>query len=622
MMKMRKIFNYPGLIAIVLLPLFLFSSCEKFFSPEQELNITEENLFDDWYEYRAIEMGLYGLQQKLVEQLVVLGELRGDLLEVTEYADADLVEVYNFNISKTNKYASPENFFKLISACNNFIRILEEEHPEVLDPEIPAKNYDRLYGEALCMRAWAYFTAVRIYGKVPFIHQSLATIEEIEDYINTPGTYIDSVYINFARDGYYNDTIYNQPVTLEKQLYDLDMVIDFFTNQLENEIKAVGVIHYIDNSDYTWEVTIWTEYSLHCLLGLMYLTAGDWVMAESHFHEIMYNSPDSRYQLNMDFAADAWRTIFFDIDIREHIYTIWFDKSYFQQNDLQRLFEGWEPHDYMLKPTRIAITNWESTWRGQVINNNTTNPNLSRMVNVGLPGDYYRGYAASYLYARGWTGNYVEFEEWQQMLDLKSKGDFRSANTIMEGVDTVVFKFSGNRTRFDQDFYYILYRAGGIHLYMAELYTWWKFEQIVGVTTNISEAVGIINDGSNYDIDSRRTQLGVRGRVGLGSGYDGVQISNIIYYHDPITNQITSYRNLMDNIAAKQLLLEEKIIKERALELAFEGERFYDLMRVAKRRNEPDWLARKVSAKFPPGKRDQIRTLLQDEANWYINYFE
>ena len=61
---------------------------------------------------------------------------------------------------------------------------------------------------------------------------------------------------------------------------------------------------------------------------------------------------------------------------------------------------------------------------------------------------------------------------------------------------------------------------------------------------------------------------------------------------------------------------------ERARELAFEGERFYDLMRVAKRRNDPSYLAKAVSAKFPAGQRDQIYSLLLDENNWYINYFD
>ena len=184
---MRKFFKYSGIIWSLILTLLVTQSCKKFLNPVQDTKPTQDELFNDWYEYRSVEMGLYALQQQLVEQLMVLGELRGDLLTVTPNADADLVEVNNFDVSKTNKYASPTNFFKLISACNNFIRILKQDHPEVLDPSVAVTNYDRLYGEALCMRAWAYFNAVRIYGKVPYIYESLVTIPEIEDYVNYTG---------------------------------------------------------------------------------------------------------------------------------------------------------------------------------------------------------------------------------------------------------------------------------------------------------------------------------------------------------------------------------------------------------------------------------------------------
>ena len=85
---------------------FLLFSCEEFLNPDQELDITEDRLYDDWYEYRSVEMGLYAIQQDLVEQLLILGELRGDLLEITPNADADMVEIYNFNVSRANRYAS------------------------------------------------------------------------------------------------------------------------------------------------------------------------------------------------------------------------------------------------------------------------------------------------------------------------------------------------------------------------------------------------------------------------------------------------------------------------------------------------------------------------------------
>lgn len=608
-------------IAVTVLFLFTFSSCKDFLDPEQEINITEDELYSDWYEYRSIEMGLYGLQQNLVEQILILGELRGDLLTITENADADLVEIYNFNVSKDNKYASPTNFFKLISSTNNFIRVLQKEHPEVVDQNSPVNNYDRLYGEALCMRAWAYFNAVRIYGKVPFIHESLTTIDEVEGYLNSSGTYIDSVDIKFSNDGYNNDTTYNNPIELEKQFFDEKLIIDYFTNELETKVKAVGVNHAIDNNDDTWEVTIWNTHAMNTLLGLMYLTEGNLAKAANYFEKIVYLPSDNyRYQLDNSFANWSWRNIFNNIDLREHIYTLWFNKSNFQQNEFQRMFEPREPHEYMLKPSREAVLKWETIWDNYSLATNNSQPWRTRTVNKGTPGDFWRGYGISYTYLR--NGVPLPEETIREMLYLKSEGDVRSARVLVENVDTVVWKYSFNKNVFDQDANFVMYRAAGVHLWLAEVYTHWAFKQNEIVRFFTSNAVNIVNNGSNYSASSSREQMGVRGRVGFGGSNDGIRVGNINYVRDPFTNEVIDYIDLTGNFLGVQYLLEDKIIDEKARELAFEGERFYDLMRVAKRRNDPSFLAERVAKKYPSGRREEIYNLLLNEENWYINYFE
>jgi hypothetical protein len=618
---MRNYNKYAVILSVFLLSVFFLSSCKEFLNPDQEINITKDKLYDDWYEYRSIVMGLYGIQAKLVEQLVILGELRGDLMQITENADADMVEIYNFNVSKENKFASPTNFFKLISAANSFITVLKTEHPEVLDPKSPVTNYDRLYGEALCMRAWAYFNAVRIYGKVPFIPESLTNIDEVNNFLNSSGTYIDSVHIIYGIDGYKNDTLKNVPIALDKQYYDQKLVIDYFTNELTKGVKSVGVNHFIDNNDQTWEVTIWNTYAYNTLLGIMYLTDGDLAKAAKHFETIVYtNSDNYRYQIDASFGNNNWRNIFTNIDLREHIFTLWFGKTYFQQNEFQEFFEPRAPHKYMLKPTRAAIMNWETTWDDFSLAVNNTQPERTRTTNIGRPGDLFRGHGASYIYLR--NGIPVTQQNVQGMLYLKSQEDYRTSALLVEGADTVIWKYSIGKGVFDQDAKFIVYRAAGVHLWLAELYVWWRFNQGGVVREFTSNAVNIVNDGSNYSVSSSRLQRGVRGRVGIGGATDGLRVGNINYLRHPFTNQVTGYLNLTGDFKGLQLYLEDLIIGERARELAFEGERFYDLMRVAKRRNDPSYLAKKVSEKFPEDRRESMYNLLLNEKNWYINYFE
>lgn len=607
----------PITIAITVIGL---NACEEFFNPDQALILKEDNFHKNWYEYRAAEMGLYSLQQKLVDQIIILGELRGDLLEITPNANNDLREIYNFSISADNKYASPNNFYELIAATNNLARKLEQNIPEVLEDTHDNTNYDRLYGEVLCMRAWAYFNAVKIYGRIPYIHPSLTTPEEVVEYIQSPQIYYDV-----------NDTIYNSAgldstitidtIALEKIYLDMDMVIDTFTTQLPERIKTVGVIHNIDNGDLTWDVTVWNNDAYYALMGEMLLYKSNLTEAYNYFYPIMFNfeSEGSNIQYGLDnkFANNKWVNIFTGIDPDEHILTLQFDKTYQQQHELQSLFSILPPNDYMLKPTRIAIDLWETIWKDQDIIKNVSNPELTYMEEIGIPGDFSRGHAVSYAYRKNQV--LLTENEVRRMLNYKISGNYREIENMMDGVDTVVYKYTLNKDVFDHDANIILCRAASIHLYCAEIYTYWlyDFNGNGQVNTSINTGLSILNTGE-YKKPPDPQQLGVRGRVGFGSNDDAVFIENFIYKHDPYTNEVIGFYDYTNNLLAKQEYLEEQILDERARELAYEGHRFYDLMRIAKRRNDPSFLADMVAAKFSGTKAEQIREHLMNEENWYV----
>ncbi len=612
------------ILGCLMLAVFLvLGSCEKFFDPEQALIVDEDNYFQDWNEYRAAELGLYALQQELVTQLVVLGELRADLVTVTENADRDLIEVNLHRITPGNKYASPLNFYRLIGACNRLSTRLEQDHPEVLR-DTAATIYDRLYGEVLCMRAWAYFNAVKIYKEVPYVWPSLTTVDEISEYVSQNKTVINPMTIIYGQDGYENDTIYGDTVVLERMYLDLPAIVDTFTSQLNDKVKEVGVIHNQINEDPSWDVTIWSRPAMHSLMGLMYLELGNYGMAVKHFDQIMrfqrYNVTEGsiRFALDRKFERSNWQNIFAGIDPDEHIMTLWFNKSYQQQNLLQYLFSNESPNQYMLKPTSYAIGTWESMW-SNYRRKEFDDPELTYLDPEydnypGSQGDFSRGPNVSYQYLR--NGVKLGTEEVRQMLDLKYQRNEAALREYMAGVDTVVYKYTIGKNSFDQDANFPIFRAAGIHLYYAEIYARWRYPDKNGIVKpNVFESLAVLNSGS---YDNEPSSLGVRGRVGYGTGIEAISLTDPIYLHDPITNEVSGYLDYSGKLFAKQIYVEDQVMEERVREMAFEGERFYDLMRIAKRRDDPAYLADKVAAKFDPPLREQVREHLMNEENWYI----
>ena len=102
-----------------------------------------------------------------------------------------------------------------------------------------------------------------------------------------------------------------------------------------------------------------------------------------------------------------------------------------------------------------------------------------------------------------------------------------------------------------------------------------------------------------------------RGIHSRGSG--NAECDTLYVLPQPTDPQPTRKDTVDDQIP----LVEDMILNEMALEGAFEGYRYYDLMRVALRRNKPEYLADAVSQRNKTVD-TQLRSLLMDCKKWYL----
>ncbi len=120
--------------------------------------------------------GVLQALQSVADQYYLQGEMRGDLVKVIpNVTDKNLQDLANFSATTTNKYDSAYQYYRVINNCNYYIA---HRDTTLLTGSTPVVKNE--YVAIKAIRAWAYLQLARNYGTVPFVTEPLTSISQIE----------------------------------------------------------------------------------------------------------------------------------------------------------------------------------------------------------------------------------------------------------------------------------------------------------------------------------------------------------------------------------------------------------------------------------------------------------
>jgi len=543
------------------------SACSKMYDVKPQNVVEAKNTYQNIYDADAAVTGVYGKFLGLAGQYEVLNELRADLMDVTPNAGADLQQINTHNVQPGNAYADPMPFYSVILNCNDVMKNLTIMHNT---QKLTDADYNQRWSDIGALRCWLYFQLGLQYGNIPYVTESFSDVNSVKDQSKYPRIALADLVKTLIT--FMEALPYKDPYPAANSLI---TTIDTYPSKM----------FYVNKN---------------CLLGDLYLWNNDYHKAAIAYKNVMETSTPAgpgdsynyynTYTLNSGSDNDAvtqsaWLTFFSrSMQDREYqtewIWSMVFDKAFAPENPFINLFAN-SGGKYLVKPSQTAIDNW----------------NAQRQTD-GTPYDY-RGINTTYKIVNG------------QPVIMKFLYNYVNAST---GIPSDPLAKNGR---------WYIYRTPTLHLRFAEAANRDGQTKIAWALVNagIKGAYDdttipdptqrrITNLPFPYDFDARKLDaptirgkyhrnLGVRARVNA-------------------TNLDVS---LQQN--ANFLAMEDNIINEDALELAYEGNRWQDLMRVALRRNDPSFLADKVYNKLlkdgnPAA--STVRAKLMDPKNWFLPF--
>ena len=174
--KMIKTMNFKSCIA-ALLAVFILgmtTSCEDMFDItsnrvvyDHEINSTADSVYTT--------LGVLQCMRKVADRYILLGEVRGDMCDITEYTKTSLRNLANFNFDDENEYLNVRDYYAIINNCNYALAKMDTTLA-INNQRVMLDEYAALQG----IRAWTYLQLAINYGEVPYYTSPVVTEADVD----------------------------------------------------------------------------------------------------------------------------------------------------------------------------------------------------------------------------------------------------------------------------------------------------------------------------------------------------------------------------------------------------------------------------------------------------------
>lgn len=590
--------------------------------------------------------GILQAMQQLADQYVFQGEMRGDLVKTTYYTDNNLRQLADFSATTANKYDSAYVYYRVINNCNYYIAHCDTNQYNgstnvIIDKYIAAK----------AIRAWAYLQLGRNYERVPFFTEPLTQISQISR--NYPELTLSEMVDQLAPD--------------------LEQYSATKVPNLGYPNSQVGI------GSPNWESSTKQFRPLNCfvpvdvVLGDMYLEAGNYASAARHFVTFFTKVAGTTYSFNSNFlapmASKSLSTGRFGGDQDDGLPSRNAIAGSVAATDWSSIFSRNNINDIITYiPMASSVQNGQTTnvpltfgFDYYATPEEKTRSGAPYVDEIQLlPSDALNQLSDSteYYYYASHTSQTDQYDS----VRIAKIGDMRlrsvthqelSGDTAIQWIDK--YKYAT----------IVLYRASTIWLRLAEAFN--RLDMPDAAFAILKDGIGefllstyadgtyyasylsetsreklrttyplLSDENLEYFPNNRAYGIHAHGAGKAASDYPGGNQTGGSSYHTGKSpyqmdrmvglklKELASQHNIQVGTTRQDTInaIEDLICDELALETAFEGNRFADLCRLARHKNEAGlygsnfgslWLARKLAFKNP--QKD-----LTNPENWYLPF--